>query len=119
MSGRNLLLSVVLSVGLLGILQAQGTAIPGMVYVSVQVVDPENRSVTGISKEDFLIAEEGMEQVISFFEEDAREYEYRIGYVPKNAVKDGAWRRIRVRVADPRLVQRKLSVRATAGYYAR
>jgi hypothetical protein len=120
MSGRGnrLVLSVVLLVGSLGILRAQDPAVPGTVYVSVKVTDDAGRYVSGLKKEDFGLAEEGIEQVISFLEED-REYEYRIGYLPKNATKDGAWRKIRVRVVNPIFERKRLSVLATMGYYAR
>ena len=37
--------------------------------------------------------------------------QYLLGYVPKNAARDGAWRRVDVRVTDP-----KLRVRARKGY---
>lgn len=119
MSGKRnrLVLSIVLLIGSLGIVRAQDPAATGMVYVSVKVTEPAGRYVTGLTKEDFGVTEEGVEQIVSFLEEDVREYEYRIGYVPKNGVKDGGWKRIRVRVVNPAVA--RLSVLATMGYYAR
>ena len=115
--GRRLILSAVLVIGSLGIVRAQEPAPAGMVYVSVKVTEPAGRYVTGLRKEDFGLTEEDIEQIISFLEE-GRDYEYRIGYMPKNAARDGGWRRIRVRVVKPTL-EKRLSVTATMGYYAR
>jgi hypothetical protein len=124
MSGRRngLVLAIVLVISSLGIIRAQDPPPTGMVYVSVKVTDDNGRYVTGLRKEDFGLAEEGIEQMVTFLEEEKdiqnREYEYRIGYVPKNAAKDGGWRRIRVRVVSTSFPKR-LSVVATMGYYAR
>jgi Ca-activated chloride channel family protein len=42
--------------------------------------------------------------------------QYVLGYIPTNQEKDGKWRKIRVRVNEPRGMPR-LSVRAKNGYF--
>jgi Ca-activated chloride channel family protein len=45
--------------------------------------------------------------------------QYLIGYTPTNGVKDGKWRRLRVKVTPPKeLPLKSLAVRARTGYYA-
>jgi hypothetical protein len=112
-----LVLSMVLLITSLGSLQAQGPADPRLVYVSVIVTEAKGLYVTGLATEDFGILEDGVEQTVAFLEEDSREHEYRIGYLSKNGARDGGWRRIRVRIANPLFA--RMSVLTTMGYYAR
>lgn len=102
-----------------------------VVIYSVGVVDRgDSFSSVGLQGQSFLDELSNVTGGKSFYPNTAVEMDeiferialelrnqYSVGYVPKDFVADGKWRRIRVRVKPPRGFPR-LTVRAREGYYA-
>lgn len=84
----------------------KGRALPPLHELS-QLANDSGGRVVSIS---------GLEQLAPVYQEIAAELRhlYRLGYAPSNSQRDGAWRRISVRVLD----NRDARVRTRAGYYA-
>ena len=98
---------------------AQAPASQNLVYVSVSVTSAAGTPIPGLARGQFRLLENGIEQTISVFQEDTRRSEYTLAFSPANAGKDGTWRKLRVTINDPGGNFGRLSIRATAGYYAR
>jgi len=111
-------LTVLASTILLSSVVLIGTQTPAanLVSVSVDVLEPKDRTVIGLTKQNFKVLEDGVEQTITAFREQGNGYE--ISYTSTNTSKDGKWRTIRVNLVDLPAGLPALRVRAKQGYYA-
>jgi hypothetical protein len=86
-----------------------------VISVSVIVADASNRAITGLALKDFRVLEDQVEQTILSVKENKAAGDYTLSFAPKNTVKDGTFRRIRVDIP----VLPGLRVLHSTGYYAR
>jgi hypothetical protein len=86
------------------------------IEVSVLVSDPSDRAVTGLNIKDFRVLEDQVLQTITSVKENKLAGDYTVSYTPKNSVRDGSWRKVRVEIAG--LLGPRLTVRHSAGYSA-
>ena len=108
-------LTILASVALLSTLvltAATQTANP--VSVSAEVRDGNDRVVVGLTKGNFEVLEDRVEQTITVFRERGNQDE--ITYSSTNAAKDGRWRAIRVNVVGLPPSAGAVEVRAKQGY---
>ena len=86
-----------------------------LVLVEVEVKDWSGDTVFNLSHNDFLVYEDRKKQEIDFFSEKATvetgifPIKYTIGYFPPNQIRDGAFRRIRVKVRDAKKQRMRVS----------
>jgi threonine dehydratase len=103
----------------LGVVFAQTPSNQNLVYVSVSVTSTAaGTPVANLSRANFRLLEDNVEQSIVLFQEDAVRNEYRLGFSPTNNRKDGTWRKIRVNINDPNGSLGALRVLSRIGYYA-
>jgi hypothetical protein len=96
------------------VLIATQTKAANLVSVSADVLDGEDRAIVGLTKQNFKVLEDGVEQTITGFRVQGNGYE--ISYTSTNTSKDGNWRTIRVDLVGlPAGLP--LRVRARQGYY--
>jgi hypothetical protein len=86
------------------------------INVSVLVSDARDRAVTGLDIKDFRVLEDQVPQTITSVKENKLAGDYTVSYTPKNSVKDGSWRRVRVEIAG--ILAPRLTTRHSAGYSA-
>ena len=109
---------IVLSCFLISMLAAAQTS-PGtseVIDVSVLVSESSDRAVTGLGIQDFRVLEDQVPQTITSVKANKLAGDYTISYAPKNTVKDGAWRKVRVEIAN--VLAPRLKIQHSAGYYA-
>ena len=87
-----------------------------VIDVSVLVTESSGRAVTGLGIEDFRVLEDQVLQTITSVKANKLAGDYTISYAPKNTVKDGAWRKVRVEIAN--VLAPRLKIQHSAGYYA-
>ena len=95
-----------------------------LVIVEIEVQDGYRWPVSNLTKDDFVVFEDGIEQQVAFFQRDTApntedpQVHYRIGYYPPS--KDGEFKRVRVRFRNTNDAKNK-GLRLThspKGYYA-
>jgi len=67
---------------------AQAPAAQNLVYVSVSVTSTAGTPVVNLSRAHFRLLEDGVEQSIVIFQEDALRNEYRLAFSPTNSRRD-------------------------------
>lgn len=95
-----------------------------MTVVEVEVEDKQGKKVSDLSKDDFIVCEDGVRQELQFWqrrgalETESKQAAYKMGYFPSNQVFNGKFRKIRVeaRTKDERKLRVKFS---PEGYYAK
>jgi hypothetical protein len=70
------------------------------VSVSVVVTTRGDRAVTGLTLKDFRVFENGVPQPVVSAKENQLPGDYTITYTPANSARDGAWRRVKVEIAN-------------------
>ena len=95
-----------------------------VVQVKVEVRDQQGREIADLTKDDFMIYEDGVKQEIFYWkrkvgpDKEADHTMYEVGYFPTNGQLRGEWRKIRVEVRNQE--KKKLKVQYTPkGYYAK
>jgi hypothetical protein len=106
-----------LAISLVTFAQTPATQTP--IYVSVSVTSITGTPIPGLTREHFKLLDDSVQQAISIFQEDTTRNEYWLEFLPTNASKDGAWRKLRVSISDPSGSLGRVTVRATSGYYPR
>jgi hypothetical protein len=92
--------------------------------VRVNVTDRQGKEIADLTKDDFIIYEDGVKQILDFWKRNAgpdRQADqpmYEVGYLPNTRHFRGEWRKIRIVVRNQD--ERKLKVEFTPkGYYAK
>jgi hypothetical protein len=83
--------------------------------VMVSVTEALGRAVTGLTKQDFQLWENELEQKIDSFSPGNVPGEYVLAYKPTNSAKDGSWRTLRV---EANVAHVALVARLKSGYFA-
>jgi hypothetical protein len=119
MNRTRVMLSVLFCVclALSGLAKTQTPAGTNVITLSVLVVEPADRPVTGLSAKDFRVLENDIEQKIVSLKENNLAGDYSLTYTPSNPTQDGTWRKVRLEIVN--LQAARLTVRHAAGYYAR
>jgi hypothetical protein len=98
---------------------AQTPAPPAAEIINVSVLVTENkgdRPVTGLRIDHLRLLEDQEEQTILSLRVNSLSGDYTLSYTPKNAVRNGGWRRVRVEIVGP--LASALTLRHAAGYHA-
>ncbi len=98
------------------VLIATQTQAANLILVSADVFDGKDRAITGLTRQNFKVLEDGVEQTITAFREQGNGYE--ISYTSTNTSRDGNWRTILVNLVGLPAGIPSLRVRARQGYYA-
>jgi len=95
-----------------------------MAVVRVEVTDRQGKEITDLTKNDFIIYEDGVREELQYWKRNVGtnrqpdESIYEAGYLPDTRHFRGEWRKIRIEVRKQD--ERKLKVRYSPnGYYAR
>ena len=91
-------------------------AASNLISVSVLVVEPADRAVTGLGIKDFRILENDVEQPLVSMKENSLAGDYTLVYAPTNTARDGTWRKVRVEIVG--VLGPRLTVRHASGYSA-
>jgi hypothetical protein len=86
------------------------------ISLSVVVSTEDDRAVTGLSLKDFRLFEDQTEQIIESVRANTLAGDYTLTYTPKNSVRDGSFRKVRVETIL--FSGKRLAVRHAQGYIA-
>jgi hypothetical protein len=87
-----------------------------VIDISVLVTTSNDRAVSGLGIKDFRVLEDQVLQTITSVKANKLAGDYTISYAPKNTVKDGLWRKVRVETVGFSGVT--MMTQHAAGYYA-